>query len=163
MPWRLKPLRAGSRNSGEDRVLAIRAEDVAWRTWAGYPPEARLAVLIGDPTKRRPYVIRVRVPPGVSLAPHKDAEDCVYTVLSGIFYIGLGVTFDERRLVGYGVGSVIAMPGGQAHFHRAMAGEYIVQVSAIGPLGLEEATSADCSRRGWVRPDASLHWREDSR
>jgi len=33
--------------------------------------------------------------------------------------------------------SVIVLPGDTWHFHWAKSGEYVTQVSAIGPLGLE--------------------------
>jgi quercetin dioxygenase-like cupin family protein len=116
---------------------AIRAEDVEWRPFPAFPPEARLAILVGDPARPGPYVIRVKLPGGVKLAPHKHPEDRVYTVISGIFYIGLGEVFDESRLNAYAPGSVVVLPGGQPHFHWARSGEYITQVTAIGPLGLD--------------------------
>jgi hypothetical protein len=37
----------------------------------------------------------------------------------------------------YPPGSVIVLPGETWHFHWAKSGEYVTQVSAIGPLGLE--------------------------
>jgi hypothetical protein len=37
----------------------------------------------------------------------------------------------------YPPGSVIVLPGETWHFHWAKAGEYVTQVTAIGPLGLE--------------------------
>jgi hypothetical protein len=37
----------------EERFHAIRAED-QWATFAAYPPEVRLAVLVGDPSKPGP-------------------------------------------------------------------------------------------------------------
>lgn len=120
----------------EDRFHAIRPEDVEWKPFAAFPPEARLAILVGDPARPGPYVIRVKLPAGVKLAPHRHPEDRVYTVISGVFYIGLGDVFDEARLMAYGPGSVVVLPGGQAHFHCAKSGEYITQVTALGPLGL---------------------------
>jgi hypothetical protein len=60
--------------------------------------------------------------------------------------IGLGETFDETRLSAFASGSVIVLPGGQPHFHWARSGEYITQVSAIGPLGLEYVDAADDPR-----------------
>ena len=68
--------------------------------------------------------------------PHKHAEDRIYTVISGVFYIALGEELDESRLTAHGPGTVLVLPSGQAHFHWAKSGEYITQVSAIGPLGL---------------------------
>jgi quercetin dioxygenase-like cupin family protein len=121
---------------GEDQFLAIRPEDIKWNSFAAFPPAARLAVLVGDPTRPGPYVIRVRLPGGTRMLPHKHPEDRIYTVMSGKFFIGLGETFDENKLMAYAPGSVIVLPGNQPHFHFAKSGEYVTQVSAIGPLGL---------------------------
>jgi quercetin dioxygenase-like cupin family protein len=130
----------------QDRFHAIRSEDVEWKPFAAFPPAARLAVLIGDPQEAGPYVIRVRLPMGTRMMPHKHSEDRIYTVISGVFYIGLGEEFDESRLQAFAPGSVIVLPGDQPHFHRAKSGEYITQVSAIGPLGLEYVDAANDPR-----------------
>jgi len=87
------------------------------------------------------------VPMDTKLMPHRHPEDRIYTVISGVFYIGLGETFDETRLQAFAPGSVIVLPGGQPHFHWAKSGEYITQVNAIGPLGLEYIDSADDPRK----------------
>lgn len=131
----------------EDCFHAIRPENIEWKTFAAFPPEAQLAVLVGDPTKPGPYVIRVKLPAGTKMMPHRHPEDRIYTVISGVFYIGLGDTFDETKLSAFAPGSVVVLPGGQAHFHWAKSGEYITQVSAIGPLGLSYVDSANDPRR----------------
>ena len=87
----------------ESVFRAIRSEDLEWKPFAAFPPAARLAVLVGDPNRPGPYVIRVRLPAGTRMMPHKHPEDRIYTVLSGVFYIGLGEEFDESRLTAYGV------------------------------------------------------------
>jgi len=120
----------------EARFHAVRPDEITWQSFAAYPPEVRLGVLVGDPSKPGPYVIRVRLPAGTRMMPHKHPEDRVYTVISGIFYIGLGETFDESKLTAYAPGSVVVLPGDQPHFHWAKSGEYITQVTALGPLGL---------------------------
>ena len=136
-----------SHQPDEDRFRAIRSEDVEWRTFAAFPPTAKLAVLVGEPTKPGPYVIRVKLPHGTKMMPHKHAEDRIYTVISGIFYIGLGDEFDESKLTAHGPGTVLVLPSGQSHFHWARSGEYITQVTAIGPLGLSYVDEADDPRR----------------
>lgn len=78
--------------------------------------------------------------------PHRHPEDRVYTVISGVFYIGLGDEFDEGKLEAYPPGTVIILPGNTSHFHWAKSGEYITQVSAIGPLGFEYVRSKDDPR-----------------
>ena len=68
--------------------------------------------------------------------------------LSGVFHIGLGDEFDADKLSAYPPGTVIVVPGGTSHFHWAKSSEYIAQVTAIGPLGLEYIHSKDDPRSG---------------
>ena len=121
---------------GEDGFKSILPDDIDWKPFAAFPPSVRLAVIVGQPSQNAPYTIRVKVPHGVKLMPHRPPEDRIYTVLSGVFYIGLGKVFDETKLMAYAPGSLVVLPGGQPHFHWAKSGEYITQVTAIGPLGL---------------------------
>jgi len=86
------------------------------------------------------------VPRGVKLMPHRHPEDRVYTVISGVFYIGLGDQFDPEKLEAYPPGSVIVLPGNTSHFHWAKSSEYVTQVTAIGPLGLEYLSADDDPR-----------------
>lgn len=125
---------------------AILPEDTDWETFAAFPPSARLAVIVGHPAEPGPYLIRVKVPHGVKLMPHRHPEDRMYTVISGIFYIGLGDQFDPDKLEAYPPGTVIVLPGNTSHFHLAKSGEYITQVTAIGPLGMEYVNSRDDPR-----------------
>jgi hypothetical protein len=115
----------------------ILPENVAWMPFAEFPPSARLAILVGDISMAGPYAIRVKVPDGVKLMPHTHPEDRIYTVISGVFYIGLGKTFDAEKLKAYPPGSVIILPGNTPHFHWAKSGEYVTQVNGTGPLGLD--------------------------
>jgi mannose-6-phosphate isomerase-like protein (cupin superfamily) len=124
-------------SADEIALQVIRNEDVAWKPFPAFPARARLAVLVGDPAKAGLYVIRVRMPADEWMMPHRHREDRVYTVISGVFYIGVGETLDESRLIAHAPGSVVVLPAGTPHFHWARSGEYITQVSAIGPLGLE--------------------------
>lgn len=117
-----------------------------WKPFAAFPPGVRLAVVLGHPSDPGPYTIRVKVPHDIKLMPHKHPEDRVYTVISGIFYIGLGEEFDAKKLQAYPPGSVIVLPGNTAHFHWAQSGEYITQISAIGPLGMRYIHSKDDPR-----------------
>jgi len=96
----------------ESVFQSVLPEDVDWQPFAALPPSARLAVLVGEPTEAGPYVIRVKVPSGVKLMPHVHPEDRVYTVISGVFYIGLGEHFDSEALESYPPGAVIVLPGG---------------------------------------------------
>ena len=125
---------------------SVLPEDVDWKPFPAFPPSARLAVVVGHPTEPGLYTIRVKVPSGAKLMPHKHPEDRIYTVISGVFYIGLGEQFDSEKLEAYPPGAVIVLPGGTPHFHWARSGDYVTQVSAIGPLGLEYLDPRDDPR-----------------
>lgn len=133
---------------GEERLRVIRAEDIDWQAFPAFPAAARLAILVGEPSRPGPYVIRVKMPEGTKLMPHTHREDRIYTVISGVFYIGLGDEFDEGKLVAHPPGTVLFLPAGQAHFHWAKSGEYVTQVSAVGPLGIAYVDASDDPRRG---------------
>jgi quercetin dioxygenase-like cupin family protein len=122
---------------GQAAFRSILPEDIQWKPFSAFPASARLAVLVGEPTQEGPYLIRVKVPSGVKLMPHKHPEDRIYTVISGVFYIGLGDRFEPENVRAYPPGSVVILPGNTWHFHWAKSGEYVTQVTAIGPLGLE--------------------------
>ena len=141
---------ARTHEPGEADFRTILPEDIEWKPFSAFPPEARLAVLVGEPQKPGPYVIRVKVPTGVRLMPHKHPEDRIYTVMSGVFYIGLGDQFNGDKVKAYPPGSVIVLPGDTPHFHWAKSGEYITQVTAVGPLGLEYVNENDDPRQRGV-------------
>jgi quercetin dioxygenase-like cupin family protein len=131
---------------GQDLFRSVLSEDLEWKPFPAFPPPVRLAVIVGHPSEAGPYTIRVRVPRGVKLMPHRHPEDRVYTVLSGVFYIGLGDRFDPDKLQAYPPGSVIVLPGNTPHFHWAKSSEYVTQVTAIGPLGIEYVNAKDDPR-----------------
>lgn len=138
---------ARSHQPGQAAFRAILAEEIEWKPFAAFPPSVRLAVVVGRPAEMGPYTIRVKVPGGVRLMPHRHPEDRVYTVISGVFYIGLGEQFDAGKLQAYPPGAVIVLPGNTWHFHWAKSGEYITQVTAIGPLGLDYLDPNDDPRK----------------
>jgi quercetin dioxygenase-like cupin family protein len=126
---------------------SVLPEDADWKPFPAFPQGVRLAILVGTPSEPGPYVIRVKVPSGVKLMPHRHPEDRIHTVISGVFYIGLGEQFDGDRLQAFPPGSLVVLPGGSWHFHWAKSGEYITQVTAIGPLGLEYLHAEDDPRQ----------------
>jgi len=125
---------------------SVLGENIQWQSFPAFPPEARLAVVVGNPSEAGPYVVRVRLPGGVKLMPHTHPEDRIYTVISGVFYIGIGTAFDPDKLQAYAPGSVIVLPKNTPHFHWAKSGDYMTQVSGTGPLGISYLKPEDDPR-----------------
>jgi quercetin dioxygenase-like cupin family protein len=139
----------------ESVFRAILPEDIEWKPFPAFPPTVRLAVVVGHPSEPGPYVTRVKASGGAKLMPHRHPEDRIYTVMSGVFYIGLGEQFDGDKVQAYPPGSVVVLPGNTWHFHFAKSGEYVTQISAIGPLGLEYLDSSDDPREHGPQPAAN--------
>ena len=83
---------------GQDVFKAILPEHVDWKPYPAFPPAVRLAVIVGQPSEPGSYTIRVKSPHAAKLMPHKHSEDRAYTVISGVFYLGLGDEFDASKL-----------------------------------------------------------------
>ncbi len=66
---------ARNHQPGEDAFKAIFPEDIDWTPFPAFPPSVRLAVIVGDPSKPGPYLIRVKAPSGARLMPHRRPED----------------------------------------------------------------------------------------
>ena len=116
---------------GQSAFRSVLPEDIEWKPFPAFPPSVRLAVVVGEPSAPAPYVVRVKVPSGVKLMPHRHPEDRVYTVISSVFYIGLGDQFDGDNVKAFPPGSVIVLPANTSHFHWAKSGEYITQVRPL--------------------------------
>ena len=69
--------------------------------------------------------------------------------MSGVFYIGLGDQFDGDNVKVTWMRDRAA--GNTSHFHWAKSGEYITQLTAIGPLDLEYLDPADDPRWSTIR------------
>ena len=57
--------------AGQDLFRSVLSEDLEWKPFPAFPPPVRLAVIVGHPSEAGPYTIRVRVPRGVKLMPHR--------------------------------------------------------------------------------------------
>src|ERR1039457_1853557 len=50
------------------------SKNIKGKPFSAFPPAVRLAVIVGEPLEPGPYTIRVRVPHGVKLMPHRDRK-----------------------------------------------------------------------------------------
>lgn len=98
-------------------------------------------LVLAPPTEPGPYTVRVKVPLGVKLMPHWHREDRIYTVISGVFYVGLGDQFDADKLVAFPPGAVI--------ISRCLW--LVLTIVVTYPILLIELNDADGSPRITVR------------
>ncbi|MBX2919714.1 MAG: cupin domain-containing protein [Ferruginibacter sp.] len=137
---------ANAQSASLNQFGAVWQDSIQWKSFSSFPKNVKLALLVGDPKGNEPFLVRVKVPSNEKIMPHKHPETRIYTVISGIFYIGIGNTYDEGKLKAYPPGTVIVLPGNTPHFHWAKSGEYVSQVYAIGPLGLEYIDKKDAPK-----------------
>ena len=132
----------------EETRLVVLPDQVTWQDVGG---GLELAVLVGDITKREPYVERVRFAPGAEFPLHTHPNTEVVTVLSGAF----GSTFDSTdKAKGQvlGPGSVLVVPGGTAH--HVWAGDEGAVVQVHGHRQAQALSGASCDARIVGRPEA---------
>lgn len=114
------------------------------------------------PSERASCVMRAKLPPRAkSMAPNHP-KDRVYPLSSSVYFIGRGGYFDPVKLQECPPGSVGTPAGEIWQFHGPKAGEYITQVTAAGPLGLEHRAIGDDSRRNARRRNQRFQTRRRS-
>ena len=117
--------------------------------WAEPPilPGAKLAVVQGDPSKEGPFVYRLKMPAGYKVPPHFHRAAENVTVLTGVFYLGLGEKFDQGSGQKLPVGGFVSVPPKHPHYAWAGPQETVVQVHGVGPTDLTFVNPADDPRK----------------
>jgi quercetin dioxygenase-like cupin family protein len=117
--------------------------------WAEPPilPGAKLAVVQGDPSKEGPFVYRLKMPAGYKVPPHFHRAAENVTVLTGVFYLGLGEKFDQGSGQELPVGGFVSVPPKHPHYAWAGPQETVVQVHGVGPTDLTFVNPADDPRK----------------
>lgn len=112
---------------------------------ATLPPGAQFAVLVGDPAKEGPFVMRLKFPAGYTIPPHRHPKEEHVTVISGGFGMAMGEKYDPKGAAVHAPGTFIQIPTGEAHFAWTKD-ETIVQINAMGPFGIEYVDPKDDPR-----------------
>lgn len=112
---------------------ALLADSLTWVDNPAIPKGGQIAVLLGSMSSAGPYAFRVKFPPRYRIMPHTHPDDRMYTVIEGMWVIGIGETFDTTRLAAYPPGTAYFLPAGTPHFHGSGAGGSIAQINAVGP------------------------------
>lgn len=114
--------------------------------WGEPPPVlakgAKLAVLMGDPSKPGPFVMRLSTPAGYKVAPHWHSQTENVTVISGTLMIGMGDKFDLKATKAMKAGDFGSIPAKDHHF-AYMKTAAVIQIHGEGPFDLTYVNPED--------------------
>ena len=128
-----------AQNAGQNGEQRLAPEEVVWPTSAtgGIGTSGvygvQTVVLKGDPTKAGLYALLLRAGPNIRALSHAHQDDRVATVISGMWYLGYGDTFDEARLKELPPGSFYTEPPGSNHFAMTKEEPVVIQITGMGP------------------------------
>jgi len=107
--------------------------------WAPYSAGGVQAILLGDPSRPGTYVVRIRPPAGLHIAPHSHPDGRIVQVLSGTIYLAFGEQADTSRMRAFPAGSLFTEPAGAVHYSWMKDGEVVLQIVGTGPSGSRPA------------------------
>lgn len=136
------PTSAADKSASAKPAVTIAASDVKF----GPPPPAlpagaQLAVLHGDPSKKGPFAIRLKMPDGYQIAPHWHSNDEQLTILSGTFMLSIGDKPGEN-VHSMTTGAFHFLPA-RMHHSAATKGETVVEIHGNGPFDIHYLDPAD--------------------
>ena len=135
----------GTKPAAPAHVMMNNAELVWGAASPALPKGASGVVIAGNPAETGPFTLRLKVPAGYKIAPHWHPTTEHVTVLSGVFSMGTGDSYDAGKLHDLAVGGISVMPAETRHFAYSKDGA-IVQVHGNGPFTLTYVNPADDPR-----------------
>jgi ChrR Cupin-like domain len=114
---------------GSNIPLVITQKQIKWQT---LPSGVKIAYLVGHPTKKGPFVLRLHYPVGFKKAPHYHPYTAYISVLAGEYHRGYGAVFDKSKAVALQKGTFSVNPAKAIHYEWASK-EAIIEVHAQGP------------------------------
>jgi hypothetical protein len=113
--------------------------------WGDVPPAlpkgAQIAVLHGDPFRKGPFTIRLKMPDGYKIPPHWHTQDEQLITLSGTLVLHMGDTMDAPAH-DLTAGAYHFLPGKMHHAAEAK-GETLLQLHGNGPFDIHYLNPAD--------------------
>ena len=138
---------AAPASAAEPHHTIVRADAVKWGPAPpSLPSGAKAVVLAGNPGAAGPFTLRLKLPVGYTIPPHRHSSDERVTVISGAVNIGAGEKLDRAAAARLPQGDFVNLPAGMAHY-AFVAAETIIQVSANGPFDVIYVNAADDPRR----------------
>lgn len=123
----------GATASAAPAPTVVTIQTAKWQQGTGAFAAVQIAPIVGDPKAAGTYyAYLIKLPDGVSVAPHFHGMTENVSVLSGTLMVGLGDSINRSTMLPLAPGSVVSIPAGLHHYAVAK-GETIIEVSGIGP------------------------------
>jgi len=121
-------------------------DELKWADIASMAPGAKIAVIEGPLNEAVPFILRLKLPPNYTIAPHTHPAYEHVTVISGTLYFAAGDKLDPQKTIALKAGSVAVMPPGSPMFGYTKE-ETVIQVHGVGPWGITYVNPADDPRK----------------
>ena len=111
------------------------SSNLKWVDVKDMAPGAQVAVLSGNPTKKEPFIARIKLPAGYTVPVHSHPVNEYDTVISGTWYLGTGTKINLAETTALPAGSFVNIPAHSPHYGVTKE-ETIIQISGVGPWGM---------------------------
>lgn len=122
--------------SAQTTPTMVTMNDIKWMPGTGMMKGVDVAVLMGDPAKPGPYVMRLRIPPNTKFPPHFHGDVENVTVISGNIWLGMGDAFDEASMKEFGPGDFASVPSNAHHYAMTKDSPAVIQIHGMGPSSM---------------------------
>lgn len=124
----------------------IEAKDLNWVDLPSLPAGAKMAVIEGPMNQAVPFTVRIKLPANYQIPAHMHPTAERVTVLSGVFYMGLGDKLDQTKAMPVRAGDLMIMVANTPHFGLTKE-ETLIQLHGTGPWGITYVNPADDPRK----------------
>ena len=129
------------------KAKAAAPAELKWMDGApGLPGGIQMAVVKGDPAKKGPFTIRLKMPANYAVRPHWHPTDEHVTLVSGKLVYGMSDQLDRAAGEALAQGASVTMKAKQHHWVFTGDGAE-VEVSAMGPFAITYVNAADDPRK----------------
>jgi hypothetical protein len=129
-------------DAGKTAAVSVNDADIKWGEGPpDLPKGVQIAVLHGDPGKKAPFTLRLKMPAGYKIPPHWHTKDEQLTILSGTFILHMGDTMDAPAS-NLTAGGFHFLPGKMHHAAEAK-GPTVLQLDGMGPFDIHYLNPAD--------------------
>lgn len=136
-----------STKANKSEPVLMAPEAMEWKDGpSSLPADVKMSVLNGDPNKKGPFTVRLKIPANTKIAPHTHPITEFNTVISGSLRVETGDKLDGSNGTTLPAGSFLVLPAKMAH--QALAEEEVVlQISGMGPWGMTYLNATDDPRK----------------